>query len=582
MAHLKRSSIKQVLAYGSWSQCCLFILCGLIFACSDDSASNSSGPKGDVGDASTPENGTILNGDLLHLPPSDGSYAVHDSATADAVGLDMTHRSDGSTNDGDEGTRGDSIAPDASLTAHLDSTLNREHQDVGIMPDTLAPPWNQRFDDVVFGATHNSYSGNERRTVVDQLNRGIRMLEFDFHVAGFREADWRLGHGRPGSEVDEGGGNPDSDRLTPWLQMVADWSRAHPDHAPITIALDSKSTLSQTQGPDEGNLGALNERLVTVFGRRLFWSRDLGPRWPRLDELRGKVLAVLTGNVEDRQAYQRDQGIEATVSVNAVGKIIEIHASENRELWYWTGEVDPIDGVIWWHHGRYDTGLQPAVILTDNGYIIDLHKTHRDDDRLWATVGILGADHTVRWNDAHEVGPGEQPTLALLADGRVQAVYSHDGRRKTMFGQLNAERTRMLWTEPENTNQAPFDNQRSGSLEVLIQADRFAPETTLQYRFDGGEIRRLTYAQVMHSEFQLGDTSAELEDSARFFALQADRTSANAAAALSNRGPVRVWSYNESRRNDRPVPAFPATDFPFSAWYDDLMNVANAVDWTPR
>jgi hypothetical protein len=213
--------------------------------------------------------------------------------------------------------------------------------------------------------------------------------------------------------------------------------------------------------------------------------------------------------------------------------------------------------------------------------VIDIHKTHRDDDRLWSAVGIMDAQHVLRWNDAHEIGSGEQPTLRRLADGRIRAIFLHDGQRKTMLGELNADRTRVIWTAPINTEQAPFNNRRSGPLEVLIQADRFAPASTLQYRFDGGDIRRLTYAQIMHTEFQLGDGNDELEDSARFFALQGNGSSANAVAALLNRGPVRVWGYNESRIDDRPIPSFPATDFPFSAWYRRLMNVADAVDWNP-
>jgi hypothetical protein len=84
----------------------------------------------------------------------------------------------------------------------------------------------------------------------------------------------------------------------------------------------------------------------------------------------------------------------------------------------------------------------------------------------------------------------------------------------------------------------------------------------------------------MFTEFQTGDGD-ELDASARFYATQADNDSERFVMARQNLGPVRLWGFDDDRAEDRPIPAFPATDEPFTEWYDELMRSAGAVDWQP-
>ena len=59
-----------------------------------------------------------------------------------------------------------------------------------------------RYDLTRFRTTHNSYSGGARGSLPQQLDRGIRCLELDFHDNGYQEVgDYRVGHLKPGSEV---------------------------------------------------------------------------------------------------------------------------------------------------------------------------------------------------------------------------------------------------------------------------------------------------------------------------------------------------------------------------------------------
>jgi hypothetical protein len=78
------------------------------------------------------------------------------------------------------------------------------------------------YDATSFRATHNSYSGGLRRSIVDQLRGGVRCFELDVHAKGFDIfRDFRVGYLKPGSEVSLGDGNPESIMLSDWLATIA-------------------------------------------------------------------------------------------------------------------------------------------------------------------------------------------------------------------------------------------------------------------------------------------------------------------------------------------------------------------------
>jgi hypothetical protein len=52
------------------------------------------------------------------------------------------------------------------------------------------------YDATRFRTTHNSYSGGKRGSIPQQLDRGVRGVEFDIHTTPFRTfGDFRLVHG---------------------------------------------------------------------------------------------------------------------------------------------------------------------------------------------------------------------------------------------------------------------------------------------------------------------------------------------------------------------------------------------------
>ena len=79
--------------------------------------------------------------------------------------------------------------------------------------------------------------------------------------------------------------------------MIATWSSGQRGHAPITIATDVKPDLTKAKSFAQGNPAALNEVLRDAFGDRLLTAEELGTAdWPDVDDMRGRVLWVLSGD----------------------------------------------------------------------------------------------------------------------------------------------------------------------------------------------------------------------------------------------------------------------------------------------
>jgi hypothetical protein len=82
------------------------------------------------------------------------------------------------------------------------------------------------------------------------------------------------------------------------LADIIKWSSENQDHEVVTVFLDSKDGWTKDHGPAE-----LDKVLSSSLGSRLFSPKDLqagGPSvraatWPSLKDLRGRVIAVITG-----------------------------------------------------------------------------------------------------------------------------------------------------------------------------------------------------------------------------------------------------------------------------------------------
>jgi hypothetical protein len=160
-------------------------------------------------------------------------------------------------------------------------------------------PYNESY----FKATHNSYSGGDRGSIVAQLDGGVRFIELDVHDDEFASHnDFRVGHNQPISEVDLTPPNPKVVFLRAWLQLIDDWSDKHPKHAPIVVSLDLKDDISDNPA-EQGDIRFLNRQLRDVFGVKLYTATGHKGKWGATEALRGKIVVVLSGSRPTRQAY---------------------------------------------------------------------------------------------------------------------------------------------------------------------------------------------------------------------------------------------------------------------------------------
>src|SRR5258708_39444170 len=132
--------------------------------------------------------------------------------------------------------------------------------------------------------------------------------------------------------------------LADCLKQVADWSKAHPDHLPITIVLktnDAKTPMPGATTPkvcDEAALNALDDEIRAVFapgqiitpdqvqaGHASLREAALAHVWPKLDAARGKVNFVLNDSAAKIKAHQ---GARRSLE----GRLLFVTADENSPL----------------------------------------------------------------------------------------------------------------------------------------------------------------------------------------------------------------------------------------------------------
>lgn len=442
-------------------------------------------------------------------------------------------------------------------------------------PDLLVP-----LHQSVVRSTHNSYSGDyngKRGTITQQLDAGVRFLEFDFHDSPWSidNPTYLIGHSTPGAEVWTAGDNPDVPNLEEWLKVIAKWSAQHPNHLPITVLLDSKGNLTDNLSFAQGNPAFLNDLLLSVFGEdALLEAEEVPSGLPLVAGMLGKILVVLSGNLETRTGYLREQGFDPAVAINDGGDVVEVHHSGSGDLWYWTGSLQP-DGQVRWHrHGKYDTGTVPCVAINNSGWIVEVHQSE-NNATLWHTVGKLTPEHEILWVDAKEFDTGVDPTVKFVdLDGlELHEIHVSEGTGKhwEWTGKLSSLTKTIAWGQHGMT-QAPLHAKSEGTsgagkVSVITQSD--GPlGMVLRYKTGKGKSGRIRYRQVLFVETQKGDELPAEFEGLSFAATKAatDGSTAQFTLAMETLGlAVRYWQFGQAHTGIAVT--FPASDEPYADWY---------------
>jgi hypothetical protein len=444
------------------------------------------------------------------------------------------------------------------------------------------------YDESIFLATHNSYSGDERNSLIDQLNLGVRLFELDIHDNLFGTFnDFRVGHDSPGDEVLFGNGNPNTDLLNEWLNVIKEWSDSHSSHSPITIVLDIKDNLTDNRSFDEGNLGRLNAALTDTFQSDLFRADEMGARgseWPSIGALRGKVITVLSGREQDRRAYRSDEGHNPAVALNNRRQVVEVHDDGRDDLWYWTGLLNiDTDEVRWIGHARYDSGRFPAVAMNEQGVVVEVHRSD-DALSLWYRVGQFRADGTgVDFGDSHRFDSGILPSIRFIDQNTIREVHQSQNNSQRWFhtGVVDPVTKTIQWGEHDSTTD-PFYVRDQSTTQILgtdhsIRVRSRANDDHLHYTVNSSGEEPIRYEKIAFIDIMYGDEDL-IDEYSHFFSAEASDDDAIPFVDQWRNlgGIIRLWSYNQVLVGT--VPHFPATDHPFATWYQTLMRGLGAID----
>eukprot|EP00727_Mastigamoeba_balamuthi_P007170 m51a1_g3073 hypothetical protein (690) ;mRNA; r:30216-32571 len=291
------------------------------------------------------------------------------------------------------------------------------------------------YDKALFMSTHTSFAEG-MPSLKDQLRLGVRGMELVVHV---KDNEMHVGRSAAG-EFTNVAGNEEvggSTLLEAWLSAISSWSRQRAGaHTPITVWLTLTNSFAEW-----GDFAALNFLLRRVFGDALFTPVELGAKftgqWPSLDEMTGRVVAVLGGVRAAREGYRVDLcDADPSMAVNSRGQVVEAHERDGCVV-TWIGQHD--DGAVLWERRRVaGPGRSPAVSVNDNGAVVLVHVSPAGCDlqyrlgRLVLRPSATGAgedEMDIEWHLSYSTcyDMGVMPAVALNNAGVAVAIHTvHD------------------------------------------------------------------------------------------------------------------------------------------------------------
>lgn len=140
--------------------------------------------------------------------------------------------------------------------------------------------WDIPYHKAFIKTSHNSYIHSIR----DQLNKGVRGLEYDIHDNNIQELeDFEIYHLE--NHIDsllEVDGNPNNLLFSNWLKVLKEWSNEqNKDHTPITLFIELKDSIIDLNNEPEELYGIkkLNKIITDSFDSNiLFTFKDFRER----------------------------------------------------------------------------------------------------------------------------------------------------------------------------------------------------------------------------------------------------------------------------------------------------------------
>lgn len=274
------------------------------------------------------------------------------------------------------------------------------------------------FPEATFVGSEATVVRPELGSVAEQLHRGLRYLQFPVQDDDFRQrGDFALGVDAPRDQINLGGDNPSDEDLSDWLEAIARWSDAYPNHAPITVALDLRDDLTDNVNFDEGDLFRLNEILKSALGEKILLAPSVDEgTWPSVDDMRGKVIVLLAGHEQSRARYRELLGTNPTIAGDADGAVVAVHEHGFFELRYLLGARAGAE--VRWTRGGFVPGyyVKPSLAINEQGLLVLVASSPPTDEfhAVYMTVGEVLPAGGVFWRDTQVLDTGELAVVRFL------------------------------------------------------------------------------------------------------------------------------------------------------------------------
>lgn len=150
-------------------------------------------------------------------------------------------------------------------------------------------------------------------------------------------------------------------------------------------------------------------------------------------------------------SHEYDSGNVPAVALNDQNVVVEVHESNglSSKLWYHVGRADPGNKTVAWGGSHdYDTGSAPSVALSNQNVVVEVHRSEGLSNALWYHVGVVDPGTlTIEFGPSIQYDDGVDPSVALTDDGFVIEVH----RSQTFntlwkrIGRVDAANRRIDW-----------------------------------------------------------------------------------------------------------------------------------------
>lgn len=381
------------------------------------------------------------------------------------------------------------------------------------------PTAETKYHEIFQPICHNCYEIGIARAMgaatFQQVLDKVKNVEIDIYdqkdlVTGAVKGEWYVRHlpgalGQSGNDNNCTGNGSGTNNLSACLDDIRAFSDAHPGHEVITLYLDKKqgwSMASSQRRPRD-----LDALVTRRLGGKLYTPaqlkgnapsvREAAQRtlWPRLQDLRGRVLIALTGDTGHLNEYVKDRGDSAALFVapNTYFKsdITGRPGNENEKAVFSTQTAGY---VVFYNIKNSGHRRQLGTTTRQHGYVARLYDGSGEPS-CSIVADCINANALDHWDNSRcsdyergylhrrDIGePGwlpqqaESRSLFSCPSGTLMSGRWHDCGNKGDKCDENGNSTVFCTAAPDGVSVVPLANWESGVTES--NSDFVCPDNT--------------------------------------------------------------------------------------------------------